>query len=83
MAKKQQPQSASKQKIDAIYDLRKAAERKGRIEHALSGQPSPERRTQLLESMLELEDKTATAIASCHECGHEHDPGEPHAPKAL
>ena len=68
----------SKRKIDAIYDLRRAAEEKARAEHAAAAFPSPEQRTRLLDAQLELEAKTLEAIDVCHECGREHAPGTPH-----
>jgi len=79
MGKNPKKASASTRKIDAIFDLRMAAENKGRNERALAEQPSPEGRQKLLDSMLEVEEKTATAIAACHECGQDHAPSEPHA----
>jgi len=71
-------ESVSKRKIDAIYELREAAEKKGRDEEKLSEDPTPAQRDKLLDSMLEVEHKTVTAITACHECGQEHQPGEPH-----
>lgn len=68
----------SQKKMDAIYELRLAAERKALAEKALSEKPSHENRYKLLDKMLDLEAKTATAIEECHECGHAHEPGDPH-----
>jgi len=70
--------SASTRKIDAIYELREAAEEKGRKEKIVDDNPTPEHRDQLLESMTDLERKTTKAIAACHECGHLHEPDAPH-----
>lgn len=72
--------SRSKDKVDAIYDLRKAAEEKGRAEEALDQDPSPEKRDRLLDAHMELEEKTMQALDVCHQCGHEHGPDEPHRP---
>ena len=68
----------SKRKIDAIYELRHAAEEKALAEKTAADAPSPEHRDRLLDAKLALEEKTLTAIALCHECGHHHDPDEPH-----
>jgi hypothetical protein len=76
----QSEEDASKQKIDAIFELRKAAEQKGRREKELVENPTPQQRDRLLDSMLTLEAKTAKAIAACHECGHAHEPGGAHGP---
>ena len=70
--------SPSKEKIDAIYELREAAEKKALDEKALSEEPSARNRDKLLASRLDLEHKTMTAIEVCHDCGHEHRPGEAH-----
>ncbi|HTU69136.1 MAG TPA: hypothetical protein VMF11_02355 [Candidatus Baltobacteraceae bacterium] len=72
----------SKKKIDAIYDLREAAEAKAIAEKEASDHPSPQRRSELLDAQLTLEDKTIVAIEACHECGHEHEVGMPHGPAA-
>lgn len=70
--------STSKRKIDAIYDLRKAAEEKALAEKTAAEDPSPENRVKLLDRKLTLEDKTVSAIVVCHECGHEHASDAPH-----
>lgn len=68
----------SRQKIDAIYELREAAEEKARAEQEVDSAPSPEKKDQLLEKQLTLEAKTVAAIQACHECGHEHAPDADH-----
>jgi hypothetical protein len=68
----------STRKIEAVYDLRAAAETKVRAEVALEQQPSPDRRAALLDASLELEARTQDAIEVCHECGQEHAPGAGH-----
>jgi len=78
---KESASSASKRKIDAIYELREAAEKKGRQEKILADHPSQDHRDQLLDSLLDLEAKTSEAIGACHECGHQHEPDAPHGPK--
>lgn len=70
----------SKQKLDAIYDLRAAVEEKTRLEIAVDREPTPSRRDALLKATLNVEDQTQTAIEACHYCGREHLPDEPHAP---
>jgi len=69
---------SSKHKIDAIYELRDAAEKKALAEKALDENPTPRNRDLLLDRQVELEAKTMTAIERCHECGHEHGPDEVH-----
>jgi hypothetical protein len=68
----------SKDKIEAIYDLRQAAEEKARAEAELHYAPSEETRDALLDAQMTLEEKTLYAIEVCHECGHEHAPSQPH-----
>lgn len=68
----------SKEKIDAIYKVRDAAELKARAERDLEETPTPEARDALLDAQLDLEEKTYRAITVCHECGHEHGEREPH-----
>jgi hypothetical protein len=70
----------SKNKVDAIYALREAAEKKALAEKELAEDPRAEKRDRLLEARLALEEKTMTAIEVCHECGHQHAHGQPHVP---
>jgi hypothetical protein len=70
--------SNSKRKIDAIYDLRAAAERKALAEKAVDERPTRDREYALLEAKATLENKTVAAIAVCHECGHDHPSDAPH-----
>jgi hypothetical protein len=60
----------SSRKIDAIYEVRAAAEKKALAEKALAEDPGMEKRDQLLEARLTLE--------VCHGCGHAHGEDEPH-----
>jgi len=69
---------SSKKKIDAIYELRHAAEKKALAEKAVDENPTAQNRDRLLDRQIELEEKTMTAIERCHECGHSHGPDEPH-----
>ncbi len=69
---------SSREKIEAIYELRDAAEKKALAEKAVDENPTSQNRDHLLDRQIELEEKTMTAIERCHECGHPHQPGEPH-----
>jgi len=69
----------SRKKVDAIYELREAAEQKVLAEQRLSRAPSSEARDALLEARLTLESKTQDAIDVCHECGQPHLPGSGHS----
>jgi hypothetical protein len=71
-------QMESKEKIDAIYKLRDAAEQKAHAERDLELAPTPEARDALLDAQMELEKTTYRAIEVCHECGHEHAEDQPH-----
>ena len=68
----------SKEKIDAIYKLRDAAEQKAHAERDLDEAPTPQARDALLDAQMELEKTTYRAIEVCHECGHEHGEDQPH-----
>jgi hypothetical protein len=70
--------SESKRKIEAIYELRQAAEEKARAEKEVDDAPSAEKKDRLLETQLKLEEKTVAAIRLCHECGREHAAGADH-----
>ncbi|MGC2407390.1 MAG: hypothetical protein WA431_13365 [Candidatus Cybelea sp.] len=71
--------SDSKSKIDAIYELRHAAEQKALAEKAVDDDPSWDNRDNLLDKQTKLNSKTVAAIRVCHQCGHEHLPDAPHA----
>lgn len=65
-------------KIDAIYELRDAAETKAHAERDLEITGTEAARDALLEAQLNVEARTQEAIDVCHECGqnradnHEH-----------
>jgi len=62
-----------KNKVDAIFELREAAEEHGRANAELEVKPgSPEARDGLLEARAKLEEATVDAIESCHHCGEAH-----------
>ena len=65
-------------KIQAVYELREAAEEHGRIEAALGDRADYAARRRLLDSRLTLEAKTQHAIEVCHYCGLAHLEDEPH-----
>lgn len=68
----------SKNKVEAIYELRTAAEEKALAEQDFHLEPSSGNRAAFLEAQMTLEEKTVTAIDVCHECGHEHSDTEQH-----
>jgi hypothetical protein len=70
--------TTSRKKIDAIYDLRHAAERKALAEKALEERPGAARRDDLLNAQMKLEEKTVEAIEVCHQCGNAREPGHTH-----
>lgn len=61
-----------KQKVEAIFDLRKAAEEHARAEVAVEQRDTPDRRDALLEARIALEDSTQEAIEACEHCGQAH-----------
>jgi len=69
----------TKKKMDAVFELREAAEELGRQEQKLEADQSPERRDAVLDARLEVEGKTAEAIDACEDCGREHCEDESHA----
>ena len=71
--------ATSQQKLEAIYDLREAAELKAHAERDLAMAPSVAARDALLEAQLVLEERTQIAVEVCHECGHAHELGGPHS----
>jgi len=70
--------TSSRKKIDAIYDVRRAAESKALAEKALEERPDARHRDALLSAQMTLEKKTVEAIEACHECGYVHEPGHTH-----
>ena len=69
----------SAEKIEAIYQLREAAEEHGRIDAATAERHDAAARTLRLAAREKLEEKTVKAIEVCHECGRPHADDEPHA----
>ena len=68
-----------KDKVEAVYALREAAEAHGRAEAALDAHDSPHNRDVVLEKKVELEACTAEAIESCQFCGRTHADDHPHS----
>lgn len=68
----------SAQKIEAIYELREAAEEHGRIDAATAQRHDAAARSLRLAAREKLEEKTAHAIEACHECGRPHADDAPH-----
>ena len=62
----------SRNKLDAIYELREAVEHKARAEYELDARGTEAARDALLAAQLDVEAKTQDAIEVCHECGHRH-----------
>jgi hypothetical protein len=52
----------TKNHVDAIFRLRAAAEKKGRIERDVDANPTPANRDLLLEAQIELERATIAAL---------------------
>ena len=75
---REEPQSTSQNKIDAIYDLRAAVEQQVHAEHAAAEIGTPEARDVLLDATLNVEAKTQDAIEACHDCGRVHASDEAH-----
>jgi hypothetical protein len=69
----------SKEKVEAIFELREAAEKKAHAERDLAEAPSMDKRDVLLDAAIELEQKTQIALEACHECGEEHTADQPHS----
>jgi hypothetical protein len=65
-------------KVEAIYELREAVERKVHAEMTLHREGSLQARDALLDATLVVEAKTQDAIETCHECGRVHASDEPH-----
>ncbi len=61
-----------KSKVDAIFELREAAQAVGRAEAFLEQTPSFEHVDALLDAKLLVEEKTSEAIESCEHCGLQH-----------
>ena len=64
-------------KLAAIYALRDAAERHGKVEAALGSKPTRQQRDALLDARIELEERTQQALESCMHCGRIHADGDP------
>ena len=72
----------AKNKIDAVYELRAAAEEHGRAEKMIETDRSPENIDRLVDAKEIMEVKTIEAIEACHECGEVHCNDESHRKQA-
>jgi hypothetical protein len=61
-----------KQKVEAIFDLREAAEAHALARLAVDQFPTPSRKDDLLEAKLTLEEATQDAIDACEHCALPH-----------
>ncbi len=61
-----------KEKVEAIFDLRAAAEEHARASVALEERPTPSRSDALLDARLKLEEATQDAIEACQACDRPH-----------
>lgn len=59
-------------KVEAVYQLREAAEAHGRAEALLETERSAETVDALLEAKEKLEEKTVEAIEACEHCAQAH-----------
>ncbi len=66
-----------KPKVEAIFDLRAAAEAHARAEVAVERAPTPAKKDELLDAKLTLEEATQDAIDACEHCALPHAKGEP------
>lgn len=65
-------------KVEAVYQLREAAEAHGRAEAEVDLERSPENVDALLEAKELLEVKTVEAIEACEHCAQAHCEDETH-----
>ena len=61
-----------KNKVEAVYELREAAQEHGKAESRIERERTPQNIDRLLEAKERLELKTIEAIASCEHCGESH-----------
>jgi hypothetical protein len=66
-----------KQKVEAIFDLREAAEAHALARLAVDQAPSPARKDALLDAKLTLEEATQDAIDACEYCSLPHAKNSP------
>jgi|GEM_PF-2515978 len=73
----------TKEKVDAVFELREAAQELGRQQEKLERDGSPEQRDAVLDARLEVEGKTAEAVEACAYCGREHCDDEGHRARRM
>ncbi|GAC1307942.1 MAG: hypothetical protein NVSMB19_20910 [Vulcanimicrobiaceae bacterium] len=64
-----------KDKVEAIFELRAAAESKARAEIAAHERPTAIRLAALQSAIVDVERRTIVAIEACQKCGHDHTEG--------
>ena len=69
----------AKNKVQAVYELREAAEEHGKAEALLDAERSSENVDKLLDAKERLEVKTVQAIQACGQCGEPHCDDATHA----
>ncbi len=62
----------SRDKVDAVYELRDAVAEKTRLEAEVEAHPSMRMKDRLLAATLNVETRTQRAIEACHACGRPH-----------
>ena len=71
----------AKNKVQAVYELREAAEEHGRAEAQIDRDRSPGNIDRLLDAKERLEVKTVEAIQACEHCGESHCDDDSHKVK--
>lgn len=66
-----------KPKVEAIFDLRAAAEAHARAEVAVEQAPTPAKKDQLLDAKVALGEATQDAIEACEHCSLPHAKNDP------
>ncbi|MBC5816429.1 MAG: hypothetical protein GIW97_07795 [Candidatus Eremiobacteraeota bacterium] len=71
----------AKNKVQAVYELREAAEEHARADAEIDADRSPANVDRLLAAKERLEVKTVEAIEACEHCGDNHCDDESHQKK--
>ncbi len=66
-----------KAKVEAIFELREAAEAHARAEVAVEQAPTPGKKDDLHDAKMALEEATQDAIDACEHCALPHAKSEP------
>ena len=71
-------------KLEAIYELREAAQEYGRVLDQIGEREDADSRDQRIAAMERVEESTARAIEACEYCGRPHtDEEPPHTPRKV